>query len=120
MFSKINKVNLISVFSFLVFTSLLLADVSVAPVPWIPESGKAKTGTLAEGVTFRGVPSSGEISIYTISGNLVRKIECNNDVTVNTKWDGKNDSGQYVSSGVYLWVVKSSEKTQTGKLIVVR
>lgn len=117
---KINKSLIFSTFFLLFCTALLCADVTVAPVPWIPESGKAKTGNLNDGITFRNVPPQGEIYIYTVSGNLVRKIEVNNSSAVDAKWDGRSNSASYVASGVYLWVVKSSEKTQTGKLIVVR
>ena len=121
---KISKLTAISAFLVFLCAGIIAADVIVAPVPWVPESGNAKTGNLTEGIKFAGVPSKAEILIYTISGNLVRKIVNNSAVTSTmaspVSWDGKNESGNYVASGVYLWVVKTAEKTHKGKLIVVR
>jgi len=121
---KTSKILTTNVFLLIFCAALLTADVTVAPVPWVPESGNANTGSLTDGIKFAGVPNGGEISIYTVSGNLVIKIPNNSGSTSTIsspiRWYGKNSSGNYVASGVYLWVVKSTGKTQTGKLIVVR
>ena len=121
---KINKLFAISVFLLFTCAAIIGAEVKVAPVPWVPESGDPKTGNLTDGIKFAGVPSQSEIDIYTISGNLVRKLVNNSAVTSTMaspiSWDGKNTSGNYVASGVYVWVVKAPERTYKGKLIVVR
>ena len=86
-------------------------------------SRQTQTGTLAGGITFQTNPSGGdlqgELFIYTISGNLVEKDQINSGTTSFT-WDGRNASGNYVASGVYLWVLKTPSATKTGKLIVIR
>lgn len=96
-----------------------IEEVICFPVPWVPESGKAVTGNFVDGITFANLPYLCEISIYTIFGELVRRI----DVVSNTgeyKWDGKNESGHDLASGVYLWVLKTSSQVKKGKLIIVR
>jgi len=106
--------------AFTLCTGIAFSDVSVYPVPWVPESGNPSKNGDYTGIKFAGVPAGGEIDIYTVSGNLVRKITNDTGATNTIIWDGKNSSGAYVASAVYLWVVKSPGKTQTGKLIVVR
>jgi hypothetical protein len=76
-------------------------------------------GNLTDGITFKNLPAEGEIIIYTLAGMPVTRIKFN-DGTRTAKWFGKNDAGQDVASGVYFWVVKSSEGAKTGKLIVLR
>jgi hypothetical protein len=95
------------------------ADIIAAPNPWVPDSGRAQTGTLSGGITFRNLPADGELYIYTLSGNLVTKQQFSGG-TGTLNWDGRNDGHTYVASGVYFWVVKSAEATRSGKLIVIR
>ncbi|MBN1622159.1 MAG: hypothetical protein JW871_06170 [Endomicrobiales bacterium] len=99
-----------------------LDSVQIAPVPWIPEDTKSDTGNLLnDTITFKNLPMDGEIFIYSVLGNLVKKIEfANFSDPQGKKWDGKNEDGEYVSSGVYLWLVKSPAGVKTGKLIVIR
>jgi hypothetical protein len=100
--------------------SVFGADVIVAPNPWVPEDGRDTNGTLAGGMRFINVPSSGEIFIFTITGNQVIRIEFVNNTSGEVKWNGKDDEDQYVASGVYLWMLKSTGYSRTGKLIVIR
>ncbi|MCB4790370.1 MAG: hypothetical protein LHV68_00620 [Elusimicrobia bacterium] len=115
------RVSHLSVYALFGALNLSVDDVIVAPVPWVPELGDVAKGTLAGGITFRNLPYQGEIRIYTVSGELVRKIDLNSFIDPNGyAWDGKNGDGKYVASGVYLWVVRSDQGKKTGKLIVIR
>jgi hypothetical protein len=123
---KVNKTVTATITHFSVYAlfgavNLSVDDVMVAPVPWIPEDGTGIHGTLAGGITFRNLPYEGEIRIFTISGALVKKTELHSFINPNGySWDGKNEDGEYVASGVYLWMVKSEQGKKTGKLMVVR
>lgn len=66
--------------------------------------------------TFSEVPANSELSIMTVSGDLV-KYWTNTDGE-DILWDGTNSSGNPVSSGIYLWFVSPSGSS--GKLVVVR
>ncbi len=101
-------------------TSFAAQNIIVAPCPWVPEDEKTANGTLADGISFVNVPPSGEIRIYTITGDLVRRIEFSGNMTGRERWDGRNDDGQDAASGVYLWIVKSPDGVKSGKLIVIR
>lgn len=109
-----------SIFALAGAVNLSVADVKVAPVPWVPESGKVSTGNLTDGISFINLPQECEILIYSITYDLVKKIEVTGNITGEVKWDGKNDNNENVASGVYLWVVKSAEDKKKGKLMVIR
>lgn len=80
------------------------------PNPFRTGETNSVTITVPTALQSRGT----SIRIYTMDGRLVR------DLKTNTTWDGKNDSGKQVASGVYLVHVKTDAGTQTGKLAVIR
>ena len=101
--------------------NLDVEDVIAAPVPWIPESGMPGTGSLTSGITFMNLPQDGQVKVFTVSGSLVWEKELLNfNNPSGISWNGKNANGEYVSSGVYLWMVKSDIGVKTGKIIVIR
>ncbi|MBI5555443.1 MAG: T9SS type A sorting domain-containing protein [Elusimicrobia bacterium] len=58
------------------------------------------------------------IKIFTITGTLVKKFESIS--SPNVSWDGKNEVGETVASGVYLVILESLEKTQKTKIIILK
>ena len=54
------------------------------------------------------------IKLYTIDGQLVR------DLGAQTVWDGKNDNGNNVATGVYIFLVKTDAGMQRGRVAVIR
>ncbi|MCK5582977.1 MAG: T9SS type A sorting domain-containing protein, partial [Elusimicrobiales bacterium] len=54
-----------------------------------------------------------EIKIYNMEGELVRKIE-------SLAWDGKNHIGNLAASGIYIFRIKTDEKTFQGKFALIR
>lgn len=66
-------------------------------------------------VTFTAVPDHSTLVITTVSGTLVRRwVDTSGDV----HWNGNNESGSPVSSGVYLWSIEDSESM--GKIVLRR
>src|SRR5262249_17803939 len=71
------------------------------------------------------------ITLYTLSGDLVRKIG-KNDVSLNVDrsaddkwvyeyvWDLKNGDGQMVAPGVYLYLIRADGKSKSGKAVIIR
>ena len=61
-----------------------------------------------------GVPENGpvQILIYNLRGELIRTLVNSNHSTgwYNVKWNGQNDSGISVSTGVYIYSLRSSGK----------
>ncbi len=62
------------------------------------------------------------IRIYDVSGQLVKDIieEHKQAGEYNVKWNGKNNSGQRVSSGVYYYQMTVGNETQAKKMILIK
>ncbi len=63
-----------------------------------------------------------QLNIYNAKGQLVR-ILTENDYPAGlhtVKWDGKDDHGSQVSSGVYLYRIESSEFNMTRKMLMMK
>ena len=63
----------------------------------------------------------GDLSIYDITGRLVKKFDIPFHVRpVPITWDGRNDSGEDVSSGIYFAKYKSDLATEMTKVVLLR
>jgi len=61
------------------------------------------------------------IRIYSINGELVRTLAENKTEMEDTiVWDGKNDKGRVVGSGVYLVNLKIGKSSKTIKVVVLK
>jgi hypothetical protein len=90
--------------------------------PNVPQAGagQGQTGAEAGGITFDNVPQAGSITIYTLDGRLVKKINIPDNLFIQTvSWDVRTDSGEKAASGVYIWRVVSGSNVKTGKLMVI-
>jgi len=67
-------------------------------------------------------PTPVDINIYDLRGRLVRKLvdEDKTPGRYQVHWDGRNDRGQKVSSGVYLYRIEAGDFISTRKMIMVR
>jgi len=58
---------------------------------------------------------SGIVNIYSAAGELVRELK------IGQRWDGRNDRGEKVVSGVYLFVIADDEgNSGWGKILLIR
>ena len=67
------------------------------------------------------------IRIYSMSGNLVRELDLGHKspgVYVNSHravhWDGRNEAGEQVSSGVYFYAIQAGDYTAVKKMTITR
>lgn len=68
-----------------------------------------------------GLPFESSMIIMTLDGTVIKKIK-NNNISFNgdqLTWDGMDDDGDYVSSGVYLFSIYSSQGSSTTEKITV-
>lgn len=92
---------------------LTTAATELSEIYAYPNPFKVELGT--EKVTFAHLPFGAEIKIFTTSGELIKELDSTN------QWDGRNQSGKYVASGVYLYVVKAEGKENSiGKIALIR
>ena len=70
------------------------------------------------------LPKTGkvEISIYNIGGKLIRSLVNQSQAAglQKTEWDGKNESGQKVASGHYVYMVKFEQSVLSKKMILLK
>ena len=95
-------------------------ELTIAPNPFIPNDGKTNTGSWMEGggVTFGNLaPEAVEVRIYTLAGELIA------EGTLSTRgewiWNGRNQEGNKVASGIYFYIVTGPSGEKFGKLIVI-
>jgi parallel beta-helix repeat protein len=67
------------------------------------------------------------ISIYTSTGQLVRRLSLGHkpagfyiDRQKAAYWDGKNEAGEHIASGVYFYSIKAGDLTAIRKMAIVR
>jgi hypothetical protein len=68
-----------------------------------------------------------KIMVYSSNGNLVRSLDLGYkpagryvDRSKAVYWDGKNESGESVSSGIYFYTLVTPEFSQVKKLLIIR
>ncbi len=91
------------------------------PVPWKPGSGgKFDSAPGTDGVIFDNLTDKTEISIFTITGRLVRKLALTPADLGFKVWDGTNSAGRKAASGVYIAHIKSGSNVKILKIAVER
>ncbi len=87
-----------------------LSLIKVFPNPFNP-------GRHTQGLTIDNLTSDAKIEIFTVSGELVKKVEY---TTRNGRavWDGTNGDGRKVASGVYIALIKASGGNKKVKIAV--
>ena len=68
-----------------------------------------------------------QLSIYDINGQPVRQIELGHQqmgvytsISQAIYWDGRNESGEVVTSGIYFYALQAGDFTQTQKMILLK
>ena len=62
------------------------------------------------------------VTIHNLLGQTVRKLvdERIEAGVHSARWDGRNDAGQRMSSGVYVYRLQTAQSTMTRKLVLVK
>ncbi|MEA2104064.1 MAG: FlgD immunoglobulin-like domain containing protein, partial [Candidatus Cloacimonadota bacterium] len=63
--------------------------------------------------------NSGNILIYNIRGQLVKKIALGNSNIGSVFWNGKDKNGQIVGSGIYFYKLEANEETVDAKRMLL-
>jgi len=74
-------------------------------------------------IYYKVTEQGATIRVYSINGELVRTLVENTtemEPTVPLQWDGKNDKGRIVGSGVYLVNLKIGKFSKTIKVVVLK
>jgi len=93
-------------------TGKMVEGVNVFPIPYRKSDPNA-----GEAIYFTNLSEKTTIMIFNLLGELVLKKEVSEPVF---GWDLKNQAGKEVRSGIYIYHVKTNDKTFRGKLIIIR
>lgn len=93
-------------------------NVIVYPNPYKPYDGDSTTGYAGSGIIFDGLTKDVKIRIFTISGRLVREIDITTDGSF--QYDVRNDDGEELASGVYIYIITNGKEISKGKFAIIR
>ena len=72
-------------------------------------------------------PADVSVIIYNVNGQMVRRLELGSmmpghytDRSRSAYWDGRNDSGEMVSSGIYFYQLQAGRDAEVKKMIIVK
>ena len=94
-------------------------EVTVVPNPYIVHSQFNETPSRRR-LRFTNLPQDCRITIFTITGEVVNKLNHANEYDGNEWWDLTSANGQVVAPGLYYYLVESDSKNFIGKFAVVR
>jgi flagellar hook assembly protein FlgD len=62
------------------------------------------------------------LKVYNVAGQLVRTLanSVKNAGSYTVAWDGKNDRGGSVASGIYFYKMETKDFSQTKKMVMLR
>ncbi len=73
---------------------------------------------------FFNLPASCHISIYSLDGDLIREWDHegapDDPTSMHDEWDMITRNSQTIVSGLFYWVVESENRTQVGKIAVIK
>jgi hypothetical protein len=90
-----------------------LPPVEAFPNPFVP--ARARGGTFK----FRNLPAGSRVELYTLAYERVRVLS---ESGLRAEWDARNEAGQPVASGVYLYKIffPGDRPAETGRVALVR
>jgi hypothetical protein len=70
-------------------------------------------------VIFANITEDTEINIFDIQGHLIIRLK-ENDKNGGIPWNLRNENGEKVSSGIYIYYAKNNNEVKSGKIAIVR
>jgi hypothetical protein len=95
-----------------------LERVGVVPNPFRAREAWDRAG--ANEIHFTNLPPDARIRIYTVAGDLVTEIRHADPIRDFERWNLKNQAGEDVASGIYVYRVESSLFRFQNRLVVIR
>ncbi|HPN32257.1 MAG TPA: hypothetical protein PKY81_15000, partial [bacterium] len=111
---RVNHFSIYSVFGANISITLGLKNVKVYPNPFKPNSGLGHTN-----VIFDNIQPGTKLRLFTVTGQLVAENTTGQN-QYRFVWDGKNDHGQSVASGVYIYMLEKGDEKKIGKILVIK
>lgn len=73
-------------------------------------------------ISFKSTSNNQSVKIFNLKGQLVREISSSSkaDSTTNVRWNGEDNSGRKVSSGIYYMVLQTPETRDVRKVLMMK
>lgn len=98
----------------------VLGQVKVVPNPYNPNAAYGRGAFPGSPrIQFTKLPRTARVRIYTVAGDLVRILDKADDPTIDAlDWDMKNDDGQDIAPGIYIYRVEAQNEVVMGRFVV--
>ena len=97
-----------------------LDEIKVVPNPYVVRS-RFNEAINSRKMRFTNLPQECRISIFTVTGEVVKVLDHNSQFDGNEWWDLRTDNNQEVAPGLYIYHVESkNDKEKIGKFAVIR
>ncbi len=94
-------------------------EIYVYPNPLRGDAGIV--GGQGEEVRWANLPPESRIEIFTLAGDKLAELEGEDQHEGNMYWTARNDAGELLASGIYIWRCIMPERNDFwGKLIIIR
>jgi len=78
-------------------------------------------GAEGEQVVWTNLPDGSRIQVFTLAGDKVADLDPEGQIEGNMYWITRNDDGQLLASGVYIWkCIMPARGDYWGKLVIIR
>jgi len=107
----------------LVLEPILLGRVYSFPNPAIGDDKVTIVYVPSDTAKFSGVYPYIKVTIFNLAGEVVRILDEGGEIDRFTRrafWDGKNEHGERVASGVYFYLIEAEEQKNRGILTLIR
>jgi len=95
-----------------ILISVDFSALRVYPSPWRSDRDSGHD------IIFDGLTTASTVKIFTVSGRWVRTLGSSDGLL---SWDLKNDAGDRVASGLYLYVITNAQgRRARGKFAIIR
>ena len=97
-----------------------LDEIKVVPNPYVVRSRFNESPTSRK-MRFTNLPQDCRITIFTVTGEVVRVLDHSSQFDGNEWWDLRTGNNQEVAPGLYIYHVESQNgKEKVGKFAVIR
>ena len=87
-------------------------ELNLDKVIFVPNPYRLSGG--AHSMAFRNLPHRATIRIYNSAGDLIKQIDHRNNTSIQ-RWDGRNEVGEQIAPGIYVYHIEALREDQRGK-----
>ena len=87
-------------------------ELNLDKVIFVPNPYRLNRGS--QPIEFRNLPHRATIRIYNSTGDLIKQIDHRNNTSIQ-RWDGRNEVGEQIAPGIYVYHIEALKEGQRGR-----